>query len=106
MTDTGYVQAITPNPGNLLPEVPEYLGAALITGGSTGGPKANGNTLAHELAHLILDSDHVDEWGGVNVLYTFGKPETSLVRKRFNDAQIDSLRSSKNRFAERERHGP
>jgi hypothetical protein len=104
--DTGYVQALVPDAAALVPEAPENL-SALFIAGSPGDPRlrANGNTLAHELAHVIVDAGdkiHEEAHEGVNILAGTGQPDTSVRRKRFNDSQIDALRSSKNRFAKRQ----
>ena len=106
ITDTGYVKVLPPTglvlPLDLVDEDDKYKGAAFIMGPTfpSNAPAANGKTLAHEIAHIVLSSDttrtHVDE--PVNVLSPSRSEETSLMRKRFTGNEVERLRSSANRF--------
>ena len=89
--------------------LPENLSAAFMTGKllSAKAPLANGNTVAHELAHLVFDSavrgeansaGHIDHWNEVNVLAASGKPDNSVLRKRLTRALVLSGRLDDNRF--------
>ena len=99
LISTSTIKLMTNSPAGFVDESPTYLGAAFVTTLSLAGNNlANGKTVAHEIAHVILNSNDNPDGTEVNLLNGNEQPVESETVKRFNNAQIEVIRSSSNQF--------
>jgi len=112
ITDTGYYEQLELLAGQLRGLSPSLTGVTFVSTAQLQGQHSNGRTVAHEVAHAVVgqpngfdDSQHAkvrNAKGEVvddqpNILRDRWVADTSILRKRFNKAQLNVLYRS-NRY--------
>ena len=103
VVDTRYVRQLPgaePRTGRPLApfvgESPENLAAVFISNITTIRGNANGKTVAHELAHVILGE--VDGGPEVGILRGGPEPENTFLKKRFTGAQRQAMHAKDHKY--------
>ena len=100
VTSTETLKVMTSLPSGFVDESPNYLSSAFITTLSLGNKQvADGKTVAHELAHVVLSSDDNPDGTVVNILTGYKQPALTVTQKRFNGTQIGVIRANNQIFA-------